>query len=149
MNEPKYSFYLGKNNTDIKGTEAFFVYDNRIVRRIGSFKKEQPTSTYFFSQISEVTFHAHSFFGGTPHIVIFQQEELGIILQTSYENESRLKEAYEYIQERITSSPSVIVNTPAISSSDIEQIKGLKELLDIGAITQEEFDAKKKQLLGL
>ena len=29
----------------------------------------------------------------------------------------------------------------------IEEIKMLKELLDSGAITQEEFDAKKKQLL--
>lgn len=31
----------------------------------------------------------------------------------------------------------------------IETVKKMKELLDIGAITQEEFDAKKKELLGL
>lgn len=31
----------------------------------------------------------------------------------------------------------------------LEQIKKLKELLDLGAITQEEFDAKKKEMLGL
>ena len=30
-----------------------------------------------------------------------------------------------------------------------EEIKSFKELLDMGAITQEEFDAKKKELLGL
>lgn len=30
-----------------------------------------------------------------------------------------------------------------------EQVKKLKELLDMGAITQEEFDAKKKELLHL
>ena len=30
-----------------------------------------------------------------------------------------------------------------------EQLKQYKELLDSGVITQEEFDAKKKQLLGL
>ncbi|WP_338380519.1 SHOCT domain-containing protein [Fructobacillus cardui] len=29
------------------------------------------------------------------------------------------------------------------------QIKELKELLDLGAITQEEFDLKKKEILGL
>lgn len=34
-------------------------------------------------------------------------------------------------------------------SSPIEEIKGLKELLDIGAITQSEFDLKKKELLDL
>ena len=33
--------------------------------------------------------------------------------------------------------------------SPVEEIKKYKELLDIGAITQTEFDAKKKQLLGL
>ena len=35
----------------------------------------------------------------------------------------------------------------AVSAAD--EIKKFKELLDLGAITQEEFDAKKKQLLGL
>lgn len=35
------------------------------------------------------------------------------------------------------------------STSPAEELKKYKELLDIGAITKEEFDAKKKQLLGL
>lgn len=39
---------------------------------------------------------------------------------------------------------------PSTSGGDpFEQIKKFKELLDMGIITQEEFDAKKKQLLGL
>ena len=33
--------------------------------------------------------------------------------------------------------------------SVVEEIRGLKELLDDGILTQEEFDAKKKQLLGI
>ena len=33
--------------------------------------------------------------------------------------------------------------------STVDEIKALKELLDAGAITQEEFDAKKKSLMGL
>jgi len=32
---------------------------------------------------------------------------------------------------------------------NLEDLKKLKELLDSGIITQEEFDVKKKQLLGL
>ena len=35
------------------------------------------------------------------------------------------------------------------SNTALQQITQLKELLDSGVITQEEFDAKKKQLLGL
>ena len=39
-----------------------------------------------------------------------------------------------------------IINTPV---SDADELKKFKELLDSGIITQEEFDEKKKQLLGL
>lgn len=38
-------------------------------------------------------------------------------------------------------------NPTAVSSA--EELKKFKDLLDMGVITQEEFDAKKKQLLGL
>lgn len=40
-------------------------------------------------------------------------------------------------------------NTSAASTSNAEELQKYKELLDNGVITQEEFDAKKKQLLGL
>lgn len=37
---------------------------------------------------------------------------------------------------------------PAEEKDPIEEVKKFKELLDLGAITQDEFDAKKKELLG-
>jgi len=40
-------------------------------------------------------------------------------------------------------------STVVVPTSDAKSIKEYKELLDAGIITQEEFDAKKKQLLGL
>ena len=43
-------------------------------------------------------------------------------------------------------------NTPMVAVNQVspaEELKKFKELLDMGIITQEEFDAKKKQLLGL
>lgn len=40
-------------------------------------------------------------------------------------------------------------STATSATSPIEEIKKYKELLDMGIITQEEFDTKKKQLLGL
>lgn len=39
--------------------------------------------------------------------------------------------------------------TPAQPVNVVDEIKRYKELLDIGAITQDEYDAKKKQLLNL
>lgn len=37
----------------------------------------------------------------------------------------------------------------AASQSSADELKKFKDLLDSGVISQEEFDAKKKQLLGL
>ena len=48
-------------------------------------------------------------------------------------------------QEKSKAVP--VVETP--KSDEADQLKKYKELLDSGVITQEEFDAKKKQLLGL
>lgn len=45
-----------------------------------------------------------------------------------------------------TTNPQVIDNTVLGAA---EELKNYKELLDNGVITQEEFDAKKTQLLGL
>ena len=43
------------------------------------------------------------------------------------------------------SQPTTIIN----QTSSADELKKFKDLLDSGIITQEEFDAKKKQLLGL
>ena len=42
-----------------------------------------------------------------------------------------------------------ITNESTSSISVADEIKKFKELLDMGAITQEEFDTKKKELLKL
>jgi len=57
------------------------------------------------------------------------------------------QKSYEHYQEKLTKNNTVTSNTNTITSLD--EIKKLKELLDCGAITQEEFDAKKKELLNL
>lgn len=68
---------------------------------------------------------------------------------------SNRNEIYEVIKKilaerqtkEVKASAPVTNITQAQSSAD--EIKKFKELLDSGIITQEEFDAKKKQLLGL
>jgi len=49
-------------------------------------------------------------------------------------------------QGKPNASTTVIQEAP---QSNADELKKFKELLDMGVITQEEFDAKKKQLLGL
>lgn len=56
---------------------------------------------------------------------------------------------YQCIRE-YKSGNTVRSQAPQPAADDsADQIKKFKELLDMGAITQEEFDAKKKQLLGI
>jgi hypothetical protein len=52
---------------------------------------------------------------------------------------------YSYISLNTNSKPK---NEKA-NGDPLDQIRKLKELLDLGALNQEEFDAKKKQLLGI
>lgn len=54
---------------------------------------------------------------------------------------------YEDIQKRISNAMNPASNGTGISPAD--ELKKFKGLLDEGVISQAEFDAKKKQLLGL
>ncbi|RKI67699.1 SHOCT domain-containing protein [bacterium 1xD42-67] len=46
-------------------------------------------------------------------------------------------------------APAAPPAAAGLSAETVEALKQLKDLLDAGILTQEEFDAKKKQLLGL
>ena len=60
---------------------------------------------------------------------------------------SKIYEAYStYLKEN---KPAVESNNTTASNNSYDELIKLKELLDLGVITQEEFDAKKKQLLNI
>ena len=65
----------------------------------------------------------------------------------------RLKEemppVYEYVQKRIREVKEEKNKQATIEISSVDEIRKYKELLDDGIISNEEFEAKKKQLLGL
>ena len=63
----------------------------------------------------------------------------------SISNNEEMKNAIMNMVAQIPNEQSAITE----STSNVSTIKEYKELLDAGIITQEEFDAKKKQLLGL
>lgn len=65
-----------------------------------------------------------------------------------------MPEVYSYILNKINSQKKEISNEKKVetkidNSLIVEDIKRFKELLDMGAITQEEYDKKKKELLNL
>ena len=65
-------------------------------------------------------------------------------------NAALAKSIVDYIEARRDelSAPIVVSAAPA-AFSQADELKKFKELLDLGIITEEEFEAKKKQLLGL
>lgn len=71
---------------------------------------------------------------------------MGLFLTDMFQKDiSRLEEIM-----RLNSDDDIpSINETSSNEIPIEELKKLKELLDMGIITQEEFDSKKKQLLGL
>ena len=63
----------------------------------------------------------------------------------------KMEEVANYIKGKVDEIKTGKDNSATVVNalSPAEELKKMKELLDMGIITQEEFDAKKKQLLGL
>lgn len=59
-------------------------------------------------------------------------------------------EVVKFVKEKVAELKKT-KNSPVVvqASSSADELKKFKELLDMGAITEEEFNAKKKELLGL
>lgn len=62
---------------------------------------------------------------------------------------AQTREIVEFIESRRTELKSASSATVIQQASAADELKKFKELMDAGVITQEEFDAKKKQLLAL
>ena len=60
-----------------------------------------------------------------------------------------MREVANYVKERVSDIKNRESQPYQSQVSAADEIKKFKELFDMGIITQEEFDAKKKQLLGL
>jgi len=92
-------------------------------------------------------------------IVYSKNDKLKVLNSESYDIEATVralrklipkKEESVFIGNKTVNNKTVRNKTvKGDSNSNFDDIKKFKELLDNGIITQEEFDAKKKQLLGL
>lgn len=113
--------------------------------------------TIYYSDLTAVQFKKAGWTSG--HIqfsLLGGRESVGGIFAASSDentitinsNENEIAEKMvAYIQEKIKEARSPKVVSTSTSAAD--EIMKLKNLLEMGIITQEEFDAKKKQLLGL
>ena len=70
-------------------------------------------------------------------------------IQNRNEVHTALSDIIAKVQTENANQKTDTPSAAPIASSNADELKKYKELLDSGIITQEEFDAKKKQLLGL
>ncbi|MCZ3944380.1 SHOCT domain-containing protein [Lactobacillus gasseri] len=81
---------------------------------------------------------------------IKQVNQLTTVLEAGIENAKRQQtETVTIKPKKVEENNEQPVQSASPAADPLDKIKKLKGLLDIGAITQEEFDAKKKQLLDL
>lgn len=149
--------FMGLNDyssaTEHDGTFAFAVTDKRII--MGQKKViGQNVKTVSLARVSDITLAER----GT--VTILEIDTLGDRIRigtTARTGRSVYKSVLEILNQRgseIMSSgkkqtPVKKKKATSEAKTAVEQVKELKELLDMGILTQEEFDTKKKQLLGL
>lgn len=75
--------------------------------------------------------------------------ENSFTFDTTVQSNEKMQEVAEYIRNRVEEAKNGGNAKIESTVSNADELKKFKELLDMGIITQEEFDAKKKQLLGL
>lgn len=110
--------------------------------------------TYDLNNVSGVQYKKPGFTTGYLQIVLIGGRDArnGVTGAVKDENsitftkkeDHLILEIKEYIEKYIHEHSS-----GSSASSNLDEIKKLKDLLDIGAITKEEFEAKKTQLLNL
>ena len=100
---------------------------------------------YTIVQMFGARYEAHD-----SDMVNFVEKEIGVrATNITIDMEEFMKDSNRIFDEGLNSSneTATIQVNEAVSAAD--ELKKFKELLDSGIITQDEFDAKKKQLLGI
>jgi len=123
----------------------------------GNTSKTLPMAHIMSVSVTPSTFWARGFIeftvpGGkdSKNIEEALRNENALPLLAAGQNEEAM-EIKAYVEEQILKCANNKGGTTIVqqATSPAEELKKMKELLDMGIITQEEFDAKKKLLLGL
>lgn len=141
--------FIGLHNyispTQHDGNFAYAITNKRIIMAQKQVVVGEILQTVYFDNINDITYHSKLYGVITIDTI---KEVFNVCL-----NISSAKAVYAKAHEVLNSLRNQN-NAPAQSNSlstisDADEILKFKKLLDSGIITQDEFDKKKKQLLGL
>ena len=82
-------------------------------------------------------------------LVTAETKKSGFIYRNTKDSAAKIITVLTMIADSQNAAAPAAAQPAAPASSSLDEILKLKQLLDMGAITQKEFDAKKKQLLAL
>ncbi|EGT4537083.1 TPA: SHOCT domain-containing protein [Clostridioides difficile] len=113
---------------------------------VGGVTGKKKTKTVVNSLKIKITLNNLNYPNVYINLITTQTKTDSFIYKNAYDSAQQILSMLSIIQNG-NNENSIEKNTE--SNSSLEQIKTLKELLDMGAITEEEFNAKKKELLNL
>jgi len=146
----------------LKGTRGRIqVYSDKciIYTTSGTSSSMNGEKTIYYSDVVSVQYKRTDFQDGYLHLetasntannygnVAFNENTFSF----KSEIDNQMEEVQKFIKQKVDEAKKQ-KNAPVVMAgtvSNADELKKFKELLDSGIITQEEFDAKKKQLLGL
>lgn len=155
----------------LEGAKKMYIYEDKVVIKktgfLNSILGETGEKTIPMSSITAVTFKkANIIYGGHLKLSVSGESRSGINTDGEYnimEDDNAVtfisrslnnlaEEIHDYLQQRINDllkSASTQTVFSAAQPSSFSELSQFKQMLDSGLITQEEYDAKKKQILGL
>lgn len=163
--EEIYSVFIGLHNyisiSKHDGNYAYAVTNKRIIMAQHKMFGASVQSVNI-DNINDITLSKSGIGGigiGTVCIDTFKEKfNVGVNVTFAQNVYTKVHEALDEIKGSVFNRNAMPASAPVsptpvatvqTEKSPVEQIKEYKELLDMGIITQEEFDFKKKQLLGL
>lgn len=147
-NENVYMSFIGLHNyistTKHDGNFAYVITNKRIIMAQKNVIAGEKFQTISLDNINDITFKSGALFATITIDTIKEVFNVGLDKVSAKLINSKI---HEVLNEINSSSKKFESNN--IVSSPAAELKKFKELLDMGALTQEEFDIKKKQLLNL
>lgn len=111
------------------------------IRNITAIQLKKPGVTTGYIQFSQ---HGMMESKGGVTDAVTDENTILFSSKKDYAQAQELKAYIERVQAKQNQSPSV-----EVKSSDADELLKFKQLLDAGAINEDEYEAKKKQILGL
>lgn len=134
-----------KSTTKHDGHFAYAITNKRIIMAQKNTLSGEKLQTVYLDNINDITFISGVLLGVMTIDTTREKFNVGLDKQSAQKINMKVHEIIDSLKSAKDQSSQPINSNISIA----DEIKKFKELLDMGGITEDEFEIKKKQLLGL